>query len=202
MWPHTVSNEEDGYEVDSENIGLARFFSCFTFIMLSCGRAAESKGRASLLHAVSKVCEYLPWSEARTFHNIMMLKIEQDRINWLSDFTALADEYVDKKVRLSLRAKSASADTNYYKSFDQRGSSNARGSYNYSYQGKSGSGSNKSLQEVICWQWNYSSCSYGDRCKRWHACRTCAEAGKLGEPHKASSHANSSLKAKPGESRG
>ena len=204
LWPHTISNEEDGDEVDSENMGLARFFSCFTYIMLSCGREVESQGRASLLHAVSKVFEYLPWAEARTFHNLMMVKIEQDRINWWSDFTVLADEYVDKKVRLSLRAKSASAqsaDTNYYyKTVDQRGPGKVRGGSNYNYQDKSGN--NKFLQNVICWQWNNSSCSFGDKCKRWHACRTCAEAGKLGEPHKASSHENSSLKAKPGEPRG
>ena len=134
----------------------------------------------------------------------MMVKIEQDRINWWSNFTALADEYVDKKVRLSLRAKSTaaqSADTNYhFKTVNQRCLGKDRGGSNYNFQDKSGN--SKLLQNVICWQWNYSSCSYGDNCKRWHACRTCAEAGKLGEPHKASSHENCSLKAKPGEPRG
>ena len=131
----------------------------------------------------------------------MMLKIEQERINWLSDFTALADEYVDKKVRLSLRAKCTSADTKFYNAYDNRVPGKVVGGSNYRYQSKASS--NKSLQNVICWQWNFKSCSYGDKCKRWHACRTCAEAGKLGESHKASSHLrNSSLKAKPGESRG
>ena len=33
LWPHTVANEEDGDDVSSEDISLARFFSCYTFIM-------------------------------------------------------------------------------------------------------------------------------------------------------------------------
>ena len=160
--------------------------------MLSCGREVESQGRASLLHAVSKVFEYLPWSEARTFHNLMMVKIEQDRINWLSNFTALADEYVDKKVMTSLRAKRTTAQSTdmanyYYKTVDQRGLGKVRGGSNYNYQDKLDN--SKFLQNVICWPlWNYSSCSYGDKCKCWYACRTCTEAGKLGEPHKAPHH--------------
>lgn len=60
LWPHTIANEKNGDEVDSENIGLATFFSCFTFILMSYGKAAESKGRAALLHALSMVFVYLP----------------------------------------------------------------------------------------------------------------------------------------------
>ena len=51
LWPHTIANEDDGEEVTSETIGLAKFLSCFTYIMVSCEKA-ESKGRAALLHAI------------------------------------------------------------------------------------------------------------------------------------------------------
>ena len=74
LWPHTVANEEDGEEVSSDTISLAKFFSCFTCIMLDCGRA-ESQGRTALLHGVSLVLESLFWVEARTFHNLVMVKI-------------------------------------------------------------------------------------------------------------------------------
>ena len=103
LWPHTIANEEDGEEVDSESISLEKFFACFTHIMLNCSHA-ESKGRTALLHAVSLVLECLPWADARIFHNLIMVKIEQDRINWSANFPALANDYLDKKVRLSLRA--------------------------------------------------------------------------------------------------
>ena len=201
LWPHTVSNEEDGDEVSSENIGLAKFLLYFTHIMLSCGKAVETQGRVALLNAVCMIFEYLPWSEARTFHNLMMIKIEQERINWLTDFRELADKYVDQKVRLNLRSKSTYTDNSYSsKANYHKDPVKVQGRSSDGYQSYSGKG--KFLQNVICWQWNFSSCSYGENCKRWHACRTCAEAGKLGESHKASSHENSSFKAKPGEQRG
>ena len=190
LWPHTISNEEDGEEVDSETIGLAKFMSCFTYIMMEC-RSVESRGRAALLHAVSTVLVYLPWPEARTFHNIMMVKIEQDRINWLADFTALANNYVDKKVRLSLKEKSLSVGSNYRSPLISAGDDND--------SQRNFGDKDRSVHKFICWQWNYSSCSFGENCKRWHACRACAEAGRLGESHKASSHENTSFRAKPGE---
>ena len=197
LWPHTIANEEDGDEVDSESIGLAKFMACFTCIMMSC-RSAEAQGRAVLLHAISTVLEYLPWPEARTFHNLMMVKIEQDRINWLDDFTALANNYVDKKVRLSLKANSSSFRSNSdFKTNSYRSSVIGEGGNRDSYRNISDNVS--SVHKFICWQWNYSSCSFGDDCKRWHACRACAEAGKLGESHKASSHEKSSFRAKSGE---
>ena len=193
LWPHTIANEEDGDEVDSETIGLAKFFSCFTCIMMDC-RTAESRGRAALLNAVSTVLEYLPWPEARTFHNLMMLKIEQDRINWFADFTALANNHVDMKVRKSLKEKSFSTGTSSsFRSYSLRGPEKGFEDANVD--------KDKYLHKVICWQWNHSTCSYGDNCKRWHACKTCAEAGKLGESHKASSHFKASFKAEPGERR-
>ena len=34
LWPHTIANEEDAEEVTSENINLAKIFTCFTSIML------------------------------------------------------------------------------------------------------------------------------------------------------------------------
>ena len=201
LWPHTLANEEEGDEVSSKNIGIAKFLLYFTHIMISCGKTVESQGRAALLNAVCMIFEYLPWSEARTFHNLMLLKIEQERINWLTDFRELADKYVDQKVRQNLKAKSSYVDTSYSsKARYIRDPDKGWGSSSDCYQNNSGNG--KTLKNVICWQWNFSSCSYGDNCKRWHACRTCAEAGKLGEAHKASSHENSSLRAKPGESRG
>ena len=172
--------------------------SCFTYIMMEC-RSVESRGRAALLHAVSTVLVYLPWPEARTFHNIMMVKIEQDRINWLADFTALANNYVDKKVRLSLKAKSSSGISNYVKNSSHK-------SQVISAEEDNDSQCNivdkdRSVHKFICWQWNYSSCSFGDNCKRWHACRECAEAGRLGESHKALSHRDASFRARPGERR-
>ena len=96
LWPHTIANEEDGDEVTSENISLAKFFSCFTYIMLESNKS-EARGRTALLHAVSLVLEALFWTEARTFHNIVMLKLEQGRLDWSSDFTLHAEVYIDKK---------------------------------------------------------------------------------------------------------
>ena len=38
LWPHTIANEDDGEEVTAEDIGLAKFFACFTYIMTNCGK--------------------------------------------------------------------------------------------------------------------------------------------------------------------
>ena len=129
----------------------------------------------------------------------MMVKIEQDRINWLEDFTALANNYVDKKVRLSLKSKSSSGISNYVNNSFFRSPLSSAGEDNDSQRNIVDK--DISVHRFICWQWNYSSCSFGDNCKRWHVCRACAEAGKLGESHKASSHNNASFRAKPGERR-
>ena len=54
---------------------------------------------------------------------------------------------------------------------------------------------NKSLSSsisVICRLWNSGHCSFGANCKRRHVCLSCAEEGKLGEPHMASEHEESS----------
>ena len=39
LWPHTVANEDDGEQVTCDNISLAKFMSCFTYIMATCGAA-------------------------------------------------------------------------------------------------------------------------------------------------------------------
>ena len=87
--------------------------------MTCCGKV-ESRGRSALLHAVSMVLEYLQWTEARTFHNMIMVKIEQGRIGWDTDFTSLAEDFVDKKVRLSMRTRNtagaAASSNSAYKS--------------------------------------------------------------------------------------
>ena len=195
LWPHTIANEDDGDDVDSENIGLTKFCSCFTVIMLEC-KGLQSQGRTALLHAIFSVLECLQWSEARAFHNLTMVKIEQGRIGWDEDFSALADAFIEKKVRGSLRTKQAAS-----------GSSNATRSSNYGQGAGRGfrgqpnqintTGKGKPLYGAICWQWNSSTCTYGADCKRWHCCKTCAESGKLGEQHKASSHNSSSSRNGP-----
>ena len=132
LWPHTIANEDDGEEVSSDSIGLAKFFSCFTLIMKSCGKV-EAAGRADLLHAVSSVLECLPWAEARTFHNLVMVKLEQGRLDWSADFSVLAESFLDKKVRQNLRSKStgAAAGTSY----SSRSSSNKNFNKGVNYRG-------------------------------------------------------------------
>ena len=64
--------------------------------MINC-EEPEANGRAVLLHAVTSVLECLPWTEARTFHNLIMVKIEQGRIDWTTDFTDLGEKFLDKR---------------------------------------------------------------------------------------------------------
>ena len=168
--------------------------------MLDC-RRKESQGRTVLLHAVSLVLESLFWAEARAFHNLIMVKIEQGRLSWSDDFAALAEAFIDRKVRLSFKSKGTSG----YSSSSKAGwygkgnvNYNKKGSYNsYSkYSGRS-----KSVYDSVCKQWNFTTCTYGDRCNRRHVCWTCPEAGKVGEVHKASSHEKSSAKPRQNEQR-
>ena len=146
LWPHTIANEDDGEEVDSETISLAKFFSCFSFIMINCSSRTESRGRTALLHAVSIVLEYLQWSEARTFHNIVMVKIEQGRVDWAADFSILAENYIDKKVRQSMKTRRYPAGAS---SSNKSGKSIGKG-YGSNSKGYSAAAKNKSLQGVIC----------------------------------------------------
>ena len=188
LWPHTIANEEDVEEVTSETIGLSKFLSCFSYIMLSCGKV-EATGRAALLHAISSVLECLPWVEARAFHNLVMLKLEQGKFDWRTNFTVLANQFLDKRVRQSLRSKGTSAGASGAASKFSGKKSFGKGSGNPRFrQDGYSSGKGKSLNTFICRQWNQGACSYGDRCKLWHVCWSCAEAGKLGELPKASSN--------------
>ena len=169
---------------------------------------SEAKGRTALLHAVSLVLEVLFWTEARTFHNVVMLKLEQGRLDWSSDFTVLAEVYVDKKVRQSYKARNSTGNNSSGRaSFYNKSNNNfnysrnpGRG-YGSGNSSKKFSGKSKSLYSSVCKQWNFGSCSYGDKCNRWHVCWSCAEAGKVGENHRASSHDTSATKFKPSEQR-
>ena len=192
LWPHTIANEEDGEDVSCENITLSKFLACYTYIMVNCTEAAEVDGRSVFLHAISTVMEYLPWAEACAFHNIIMVKIEQDRVKWSENFLTLADNFLDKKVRLSLRLKSYSGSvnsshSNFGRSYDQDWDT-----HNLRYKNNFNSSRSNFIYYAMCYQWNYGECSYGSECKRWHACRFCAAEGKCGESHKASSHDSSS----------
>ena len=185
LWPHTIINEEDGGEVSSEDIILSKFLTGFTFIMASCGKA-ELSGRTALLRAVGMVLEVLPWAEARTFHNLVMLKIEQGKINWTHKFSLLANDFVDEKVRQNLRGRASysGGSSSSRGNFTPRGRGRGSGA---SYGGRNQGGSSRPLN-LICWQWNNGNCTFGEGCKKWHCCRACAENGKWGEPHQASTH--------------
>ena len=200
LWPHTISNENEGENITSEDISLAKFLSCFSYIITTSSSEIEAAGRALLLHAVSTVLECLPWAEARSFHNLVMLKIEQGRINWTSDFLALADQFLTKKVRKTLRASTFPACNfpfnAYRNNTDNKGfqNSNLRSNFNSNYSANNFnnvSNNSQHLYSFVCKQWNSGKCSYGDNCRRWHTCWSCAEGGKLGEPHMAVSHENS-----------
>ena len=186
LWPHTIANEEDGESVTSVDIGLARFLSCFTNIMISCGRV-EAAGRAKLLNSVSMVLECLPWADARIFHNMVMHRLEQGKIEWTSNFLAKANLFIDRKVRRNLRGSNNSEGGNKSNSkFYSKGARRARNSYNSNSYSKS-----KSSYPGVCWNWNFGTCSFAERCNRLHVCHSCTEAGKPGEQHKASSHESS-----------
>ena len=208
LWPHTIANEEDTIEVTSETITLAKFLNCFSYILSNCGRA-EAAGRAVLLQAVSSVLECLPWTEARAFHNMIMFKIEQGTVSWTSDFESLAAQFLDKRVRLNLRAKgtsSSGASRSYAGKGFSKGVRNSGYNSNYYNSNNYGSrynnsGNKSSVYSVVCRQWNVGTCSYGDNCKKWHACWTCAEAGKWGESHKSTTHGGSASRGRQDESR-
>ena len=115
-----------------------------------------------------------------------MYKIEQGKIDWSADFSALADQYLEVKVRSNLRPKGS---TN---KGSGKGYGYSNGRFSSGTSGKTNLNENKPLYKLICHQWNYGTCSYGDKlCKRWHCCRMCADAGKVGEQHQASTHRGS-----------
>ena len=188
LWPHTIANEQDGEDATCDNISLAKFLASATLIVTKT-RGIESSGRSLLLHATMVVLGCLPWTEARLFHNLVMIKLEQARIRWDTDFTILANEFIDRKVRQSLKSKSQATGGGSSRSGNQ-GQGKGYGNCNPNPKGKS------SAYALVCYQWNESTCTYGAKCKRWHVCRTCAEAGKPGEDHKS---INCSNKGKQGE---
>ena len=203
LWPHIIANEEDEEEVTHENISLATFFTCFTSFMLDCNRG-ESRGRSSLLHAVSLVLECLFWPDARAFHNLTILKIEQDKIDWTADFDALAEDFIDRKVRLSLKSKSSTGASSNRSGNYNGGYNSSRRGFNRGtgYNDKRASSKNSSLYNSVCRNYNFGTCRFGSKCKLWHVCWTCAEAGKPGEFHQAITHgSSSSTKQKQGEPR-
>ena len=184
LWPHTIAIEDHGEEVDSNTIGLSTFFSSFTRIMTRC-KGVEYRGRSELLHAVSMVLKNLSWSEARTFHNLVMVKLEQQRISWDDDFLGMACDFMDDKVRASMKSKHAAANASQRYNYNKGAGKGFRGQ---SQRSDFTTGRGKAIYGVFCGQWNYGTCSYGNNCKRWHCCKTCGEQGKLGETHKASTH--------------
>ena len=191
LWPHTIANEDDGDDVDSESISLTRFFKCFSTILSECV-GVQAEGRIMLQKAIFLVLEFLPWTEARNFHNVTMLKLEQGRIDWDVDFLSLADAFVEKKVRAGLRSKPAASGYGSSARSGTSGRGNGRGFRGYN-NSTNNTNSSSSLLKAICWQWNSGSCTFGDEnCKRWHCCKICAESGKLGEKHPASLHNSSS----------
>ena len=131
---------------------LARFLSCFTLIMTTCEDSIETAGRSLLLHAVSTVLECLPLAEARSFHNLVMVKIEQGRIGWDTDFTILASNFMERKVRQSMRAKAAQAGASASQRRNFRGCSRGYNNSNSNYNGNN-SNSNSPFNNV-CRQWN------------------------------------------------
>ena len=184
LWPHTMAYEEDGIEVSCEDITLSKFYSCFTLIMAGC-EGDELSGRSALLRGVSMVLDVLPWPEARTFHNLAMVKIEQGKIDWKHKFSLLANEFVDKKVRQNLRAKAYAPGGGYSGRGNSAFRGTGRGAGNYN--GNRGQAGGNRPFNVVCWQWNNGNCTYGERCRRMHCCRICADRGKWGELHTASS---------------
>ena len=187
LWPHTLANEEEGEGLTCDTIGLPKFLSCFSAIMIGCGSKTERAGRASLLNAFSSVYECIPFVEARTFHNLVMTKIEQERISWKTDFSDLAEKFLNHKVRLSLRSKGGAAgSSSSHKS--GRGSFPKGNTYSGYRQGYYNAARGKSFNSsTICKLWNSGTCSFGESCKYKHTCSKCAEAGKPGERHKAAS---------------
>ena len=182
LWPHTIANEEDGDQTTSENISLSKFLTCFAYIMNTCEDKKEAAGRSVLHYAMSSMLEYLPWAEIRTFHNLTLVKIEQGRFSWDTDFVAQSKEYMDKKVRQTLRQKVQATGIS-----GNRGGyrSSGRGGYNSGY--KSYDSQSRFAYYNLCRQWNAGNCTFGTGCKKWHVCSGCWEAGKRGEQHQASS---------------
>ena len=147
LWPHTVINEEDGDDVDSETISLYKFFKGFSIILLEC-EGMQSHGRKILQKAIFSVLECLPWAEGRAFHNSTMLKLEQGRIGWDEDFEALADTFIERKVRAGLKPKQGASGSGYRPNFNNRGSGRGYRSQHSSYGNGYSTATTTAMEEV------------------------------------------------------
>ena len=150
----------------------------------------EATGRAKLLHAVCTILEYLPWREARIFHNLTMIKIEQDRIGWHTDFLLLANQFLDKKVRqnlrLTIRRPTSGNRISQRASYSHKNHGKEFGMNNFTNE----TDMDEYLYSRVCKQWNNGFCSFGERCRKQHECWSCAKEGKMGESHRATAHGN------------
>ena len=185
LWPHTIANESDDEDITHDTIKLAKFLSCSTQIIAECESETEAAGRSVLLNAITSILEFQPWPEVRSFHNTVMTRIEQERIDWKSDFKLLAEQFVDKKVRLMLKSKALSTGTDRPNRGNPNNRNFGRGTSGFSGRGQgSQAGSNRPIT-LHCKQWNFGNCTYGSNCEMWHTCWTCYNNGKIGKAHKA-----------------
>ena len=197
LWPHTIAVEEEGGNITCDNISLSKFYSCFTQIVTDCESKTEKAGRTKLLNAISTVLDVRHWPDAHLFHNLVMVKVEQDRISWKDDFKGLADQFIEKRVRQLLKNQGSSQRTGAYRGFSGHRSF-GRGSGGYG--GRSEFSGQRSPYQGICKQWNFGTCTFGSRCRYKHCCWSCYENGKTGDlNHRAASHDPSPAKSKPGE---
>ena len=109
-----------------------------------------------------------------------------------------------KKVRLSLKSKNSAGLSSYRPGNYNGGYNNNRRGFSKGtgYTDRRATGKNSSLYNSVCRQYNFGTCKYGNKCRLWHVCWTCAEAGKPGEFHRALTHvSSSSTQQKQGEPR-
>ena len=118
-----------------------------------------------------------------------MLKIEQGRLDWSSDFSQLADRWMDKKVRLGMRSRSMSTKP----AFGSNIGKGFGGTYNKHKYNRTEFATNKFKNaNEVCRQWNNGTCSYGKSCRKLHYCLKCYYQGKT-ESHKITSHDSSTI---------
>ena len=127
-----------------------------------------------------------------------MVKLEQGRIGWDFDFTELANQFMEKKVRQGVRSRGSQAGGSNQKRFYRgyrRGYNGSQGGGNSYNVGNGSSSSYRSQYNSACRQWNNGTCTFGMRCKMSHCCSTCAENGRYGD-HKAINHGSESSRAR------
>ena len=99
---------------------------------------------------------------------------------------------------LKSKGPSSNANPSMRNSATYRGRGRGAG-YSNTNRGQFSSG--RPLSAGLCYQWNNGNCTYGVDCKRWHTCSYCANGGKLGEKHQASTHFGSAARGRQGEQR-